>query len=176
MIDKKTHPSGGIMKFYKVVIFVVMLFCAVHMWFPASTYSCQPCRAKIDFKETVKQADLIIVGKKVADEGQMVRTGRNQSRPEGGKIKIVRVLKGKTGRDTIDVRCMYGMCGYGICLEGDGLYVIFLSAVKAEGGGYDYTSVHSGCAVKYYKVVDESVVMDGGKVPMAEFEKMVSGR
>jgi hypothetical protein len=164
------------MKFYKAVIFVVMLFCAVHLWLPASTYSCQPCRTKIDFKETVKRADLIIVGKKVADEGQRVRTGRNQSRPEGGKIKIFRVLKGKTGRDTIDVRCMYGMCGYGICLEGDGLHVIFLSAVKLEGGGYDYTAIHSGCAVKYYRVVDNSVAMDGETVPMAQFENMVSGK
>ena len=164
------------MRLYKAVLCVSILFSAILLCIPASSFSCQPCRAKINLMETVKRADLIIVGKKVADEGQMLRTGRNQSLPEGGKIKIFRVLKGKTGRDTIDVRCMYGMCGYGICLEGDGLYVIFLSTVKAEGGGYDYTAVHSGCGVKYYRVVDESVVMDGEKVPMTEFENMVSGK
>jgi hypothetical protein len=86
------------------------------------------------------------------------------------------VLKGKTVRDAIDVRCMYGMCGYGICLQDDSLHVIFLSAVKLEVGGYDFTSVHSGCAVKLYRVVDNKVVMDGETVPMAEFENMVSGR
>ena len=123
----------------------------------------------------MKRADLIVVGKKVADEGPMVRAGRNKSFSEGSKIKIFRVLKGKTGRDTIDVRCMYGMCGYGICLQDDSLHVIFLSAVKSEGGGYDFTSVHSGCAVKYYRVVDNKVVMDGGTIPMDRFEKMVSG-
>lgn len=153
-----------------------MLFYAVHLWLPALSFSCQSCRAKLNYQETVRQADLIIVGKKVADEGPMVREGRGHSRPEGGKIKIFRVLKGKTSRDTIDVRCMYGMCGYGICLQDDSLYVIFLFAVKSEGGGYDYTSVHSGCAVKYYRVVDESVVMDGETIPMARFENMISGK
>ena len=164
------------MKFYKAVLLTAILFCAVHLWFPALTFSCQPCRAKLNFQETVKRADLIIIGKKVADEGPMVRAGRSNSLPEGSKIKIFRVLKGKTVRDAIDVRCMYGMCGYGICLQDDSLHVIFLSAVKSELGGYDFTSVHSGCAVKLYRVVDNKVVMDGETVPMAEFENMVSGR
>ena len=164
------------MKFYRALFWAAMLFFTVHLWFPALSFSCQPCRAKLNFQETVKRADLIIIGKKVADEGPMVRAGRGYSSPEGGKIKIFRVLKGKTGRDTIDVRCMYGMCGYGICLQDDSLHVIFLSAVKSEGGGYDFTSVHSGCAVKYYRVVDESVVMDGETIPMARFENMISGK
>jgi hypothetical protein len=164
------------MKFYKEVFLAAMLFFAVHLWLPALSFSCQPCRAKLNFQETVKRADLIIIGKKVADEGPMVRAGRGYSSPEGGKIKIFRVLKGKTGRDTIDVRCMYGMCGYGICLQDDSLHVIFLSAVQSEGGGYDYTSVHSGCAVKHYRVVDNKVVMDSETVPMSEFENMVLGR
>jgi hypothetical protein len=164
------------MKFYKAVFLAAMLFYVFHLWYPASSFSCQPCRSKLNFQETVKRADLIIIGKKVADEGPMVRTGRSHSRSEGGKVKIFRVLKGKTGRDTIDVRCMYGMCGYGICLDDDQVYVMFLSAVRSEGGGYDYASVHSGCAVKYYRVMDESVVMDGETVPMSEFENMVSGR
>ncbi|MEN6507744.1 MAG: hypothetical protein ABFD63_02990 [Smithella sp.] len=72
------------MQLYESVFWVSMLFFAFYLSIPTSTFSCQPCRAKINFKETVKRADLIIVGKKVADEGQMVRMGRNQSRCRNG--------------------------------------------------------------------------------------------
>jgi hypothetical protein len=163
------------MRLYKVILFIA-LFYIINTCIPASSSACQPCRAKLNFKDTVKRADLIIMGKKIADKGRTVRVGRDKFHPEGSKIKIFRVLKGQTNKDAINVRCLYGMCGYGICVENDKPYVIFLSAPKSDGNEYDYASVNSGCAVRYYEVVGNNIVIDGVSVSMSHFEKMISGK
>ena len=104
------------MKFYRALFWAAMLFFTVHLWFPALSFSCQPCRAKLNFQETVKRADLIIIGKKVADEGPMVRAGRSNSLPEGSKIKIFRVLKGKTVRACTACAGMGSVCRMTACM------------------------------------------------------------
>jgi hypothetical protein len=162
-------------RLYKVIL-LVALFYIIITCIPASSSACQPCKAKLNFKDTVKRADLIIMGKKIADKGRMVRVGKDKFHPEGSKIKIFRVLKGQTNKDTINVRCLYGMCRYGICVENDKPYVIFFSVPKSEGNGYDYTSVNSGCAVRYYEVAGNNIVIDGVSVSISHFEKMISGK
>jgi hypothetical protein len=163
------------MRLYKLIFFIAA-FYIINICNPALSFACQPCRAKLNFKDTVQRADLIIIGKKIASEGRMLKIGQDKFYPEGGRIKISRVLKGQTGKSTINVRCLSGMCGYGICLNDDKPYVIFLSAAKSDGSGFDYTSVNSGCAVRYYKVAGDSVVMDGVSVPVSQLEKMISGK
>jgi hypothetical protein len=163
------------MRFYKVILFIV-LFYIINICISGSCFACQPCRTKLNFKDTVKRADLIIIGKKIADQGRKLRGFREKGITEGKKIKIFRVLKGITNKDIINVRCLYGMCGYGICINDDKLYMIFLSAPKSDGNGYNYTSVNSGCAVKYYEVVGNSIVLNGVSVPMSQFEKILSGK
>lgn len=163
------------MRLCKIISFIVLVYI-INICIPALSFACQPCRAKLNFEDTVKRADLIIMGKKIGDKGKMARVGRDKFHHEGSKIKIFRVFKGQTNKDTIDVRCLYGMCGYGICVEDNKLYVIFLSNPKSNGDGYDYASVNSGCAVKYYEVMGNSVVMDGVSVPVSQFEKMISDK
>jgi len=163
------------MRFNKVILFIALLLI-INISIPGSSFACQPCRTKLNFKDTVHRADLIIIGKKIADQGNMVNVGRDKFHPEGSRIKIFSVLKGKTGKDTINVRCLYGMCGYGICIHDDKLYVIFLSTTKSNSSGYDGAAVNSGCAVKYYKIIDNNVLMDGMSVPISRFENMISGK
>ena len=152
--------------------YILSLFCLVlALSFVATSFACTPCPKELTFNETVKETNLIIIGKKIF-EGPSTKYDENPAGPAsptspGGpdwiKVAILEVLKGETNQKEITVNSWNGMCAYGIIVD-DGTYVILL-----EKGGDQYYEVHAGCGAKTFLVENDKVGFYGEKISVDDF-------
>jgi hypothetical protein len=99
----------------------------------------------------VKQADLIIIGQKIADGPSTGVDGFNGG-PEWIDIRILEILKGDISEKIIRVKSWYGICAYGIVIRDKNSYVIFLSRKDNR-----YYAVNGGCAIRTYNIYEDDV-------------------
>jgi hypothetical protein len=126
--------------------------------------ACEPCTkdASMQFEETARNADLIVVGRR--DDFSPDELTHGLGGPENIKLKVVRVLKGKEERAEIAVRSWSGMCPYGIILNDNSEHVVFL---KKSGDNYRAVDM---CSVKDYAVKDGVVEFGKEQITIEDFK------
>jgi len=107
----------------------------------ARVYACEPCAVALDFEQTVRQADLIIVGQKVLD-GPRTDFGEGYGGPDWIDIEILEILKGEESKKRIKVNGWDAMCSYGIVID-KGEYIIFLKRRDVPDEDYQYDAGES---------------------------------
>ena len=128
---------------------------------------CEPCAEVLNFKETVQQADLIVLGEK-AGNGPLIGLSYFPDAASWIEIDILDILKGQEAQKRIRVNSWNGMCGYGIVI-GEGQHVIFLVKTENSPGGHQYDAVNYGCSVKTYPVKDDRVIFNGKDISKEGF-------
>jgi hypothetical protein len=125
--------------------------------------ACEPClkEKSMQFEETARAADLIIIGHRTDFSPDEIRTGIG---PETIKVKVARVLKGKAGKEEIKVKSWSGMCPYGIILNDNLQHVIFLKKL-----GEMYYAVEM-CSVKDFAIKDGMVEFEDQKIAIEDFQ------
>lgn len=123
---------------------------------PPAVYACEPCAEILGLEETAAQADLIIIGQKIA-EGPHTGVGG----PDWIMVKVIEILKGQVENEQIQVNSWDGMCAYGIVVDDNEAYVMFL-----EKGSDQYDTVEFGCAVTTLPIKGEGVELEGQVVPI----------
>ena len=126
--------------------------------------ACQPCRSKLDLEQSLKKADLVIVGKRIDYDPA-------EKKPPIIKVEIIKVLKGEIKEAQIEVKSWYGMCPYGIVVD-DQVYVMILKKpFKIEGA---YTTINGGCSVTKLLVKSNRVSVDGRSMSIEDITKIIN--
>ena len=131
---------------------------------PVTATACQPCRSKLDLEQSLKKADLVIVGKRIDYDPE-------EKMPSTIKVNIIKVLKGEIKKKQIEVKSWYGMCPYGIVVD-DRIYVMILKNPSKMQGMY--TTVNSGCSVTKLLVKSNKVSVDGRIMSIEDIEKIIN--
>ena len=113
--------------------------------------ACQPCKSKLDLEQSLKKADLVIVGKRIDYDPE-------EKMPSSIKVNIIKVLKGEIKRGQIEVKSWYGMCPYGIVVDARIYVMILKNPSKMQGM---YTTVNTGCSVTKLLVKSNKVSVNG---------------
>ena len=146
----------------KHVLFALSTFMAY-----SNAWACEPCAKIWDMDQTAKNADVIIIGKRITPKA----TGEDRHMgPDIVEIKVDLVLKGTLQEEAIQAHAWSGMCTYGIVTEPQESFVIFLQ--KTEEGIYD--SVNYGCALKVLPVDNGQVIMDDRSVDIQQFKQLLN--
>jgi len=147
---------------YLVCLMLTMLIAVAIM--AGTAIACQPCRSKLDLEQSLKQADLVIVGKRIDYDPA-------EKKPPIIKVNVIRVLKGEIKEAQIEVKSWYGMCAYGIVVD-DQVYVMLLKKpFKMQGA---YTTVNGGCSVTKLLVKSNRVSVDGRSMSIVDIEKIIN--
>jgi hypothetical protein len=126
--------------------------------------ACQPCRSKLDLEQSLKQADLVIVGKRTDYDPA-------EKKPAVIKVNVLKALKGEINGAQIEVKSWYGMCPYGIVVD-DQIYVMLLKKpLKIQGA---YTAVNGGCSVTKLLLKSNKVSVDGRSISIEDIAKMIN--
>ena len=128
-----------------------------------SAIACQPCQSKLDFEQSLQQADLVIVGKRIDYDP-------NEKMPSSIKVNIIKVLKGEIKEAQIEVKSWYGMCGYGIVVD-DQIYVMILRKSLEMPG--IYTTVDMGCSVTQLLVKSNKVSVGGKSMSIEDIAEII---
>lgn len=134
--------------------------------------ACEPCSKELslNFEETARRADLIIIGQRYDFRPDELTHGTFG--PESIRVQVQRIFKGQESRDEITVKSWSGMCPYGIILNDNQRHVIFL---KREGDTYRAVDM---CSVKDYLIKDDVVEFGKQKLKIEAFrlklEKLLS--
>ncbi|MBI4441227.1 hypothetical protein HY639_03600 [Candidatus Woesearchaeota archaeon] len=131
--------------------------------------ACEPCVSKLDLTETARQADVIIIGKRVG--AAPYAEGKGPGGPEWVDIAVSQTIKGQSGQDILRVNSWDGMCPYGIVI-GNNSYVLFLQK-RQNADGFQYDAVNSGCAEKAFVVENGVVDIQGEKKEWGSFRTMI---
>ena len=129
-----------------------------------SAIACQPCQSKLDFEQSLQQADLVIVGKRIDYDP-------NEKMPSSIKVNIIKVLKGEIKEAQIEVKSWYGMCGYGIVVD-DQIYVMILRKSLEMPG--IYTTVDMGCSVTQLLVKSNKVSVGDKSMSIEDISKIIN--
>ena len=139
-----------------------MLFAIAIM--AGTAVACQPCKSKLDLEQSLKQADLVIVGKRTDYDP----AGK---KPPRIKVDIIKVLKGETKEAQIEVQSWYGMCPYGIVVD-DKIHVMILKkSLKFRGA---YTAVNGSCSVTKLPVKSNKVSVAGRIMSIEDIAKIIN--
>lgn len=130
----------------------------------ASALACEPCTkdSAMQFKETARASDLIIIGQR--EDFSPSELTQGVGGPETIRVKVRRVFKGAEQRAEISVKSWSGMCPYGIVLNDNEEHVIFL---KKSGDSYRAVEM---CSIKDYAVRDGRVLFGKEKITVEDFE------
>ncbi|MCB0358501.1 MAG: hypothetical protein KDD44_02665 [Bdellovibrionales bacterium] len=131
----------------------------------AAASACTPCATKLTLEETVKKADLIVIGTNETGELPAVH---EQAGPDTLRIAVSEILAGTEERKSIVVNSWDSMCPYGIVIT-TGSYVIFLTRRESM-----YDSIDSGCSVKALPLENDEVVIDERRIPLGSLKKKIS--
>jgi len=153
-------------KFFSAVIIV---FCIIFI--TRETCACQPCTAKLDFDETLKASDLVVIGRRVGEYPSPEMALPNRMGPDWIRIEVLEILKGYCPNRIIKVNSFNGMCPYGIVIEDDNKHIFFLQ--KAHVDYLDYDSVNNGCAVKTLAISDDQVEYQGKLISLKIFKLII---
>lgn len=133
------------------------------MVFFGKASACEPCVDVLTLEETAERADLIVIGYALEGITPSEFDG-NFIGPDWMTLAVTQVIKGELRNNPIRVNSWNGMCQYGIVLEDNASYVIFLQDV-----GDMYDAVEHGCAVKALPVFDSFVEIQGERIPLIDF-------
>ena len=146
------------------LVCLVLSLLAATAIMAGTAIACQPCRSKLDLEQSLKQADLVIVGKRIDYDPA-------EKKPPIIKVNVIRVLKGEIKEAQIEVKSWYGMCAYGIVVD-DQVYVMLLKKpFKMQGA---YTAVNAGCSVTKLLVKSNRVSVDGRSMSIGDIEKIIN--
>ena len=134
-------------------------------------HACEPC-IPINFEETVRIADLIVIGKKAAN-GPSMKMDHFPDASDWIEIKILDILKGEESEEFIRVNSWNGMCDYGIVID-EKQYIIFLQERTVESEDYQYDAVKFGCSLKTLPVVNDMIQIDEDEISKGEFVKKLN--
>lgn len=128
-----------------------------------SALACEPCAKDsfMQFEETARAADLIIIGQR--DDFSPDELTQGVGGPETIRVKVRRVFKGEESREEVSIKSWSGMCPYGIVLNDNAEHVIFL---KKSGDTYRAVEM---CSVKDYVVKDGMVEFGKEKIAVEDF-------
>lgn len=129
-----------------------------------SALACEPCTrdSSMQFEETARRADLIIIGQR--DDFSPDELTHGVGGPETIRVKVRRVFKGEETREEVSIKSWSGMCPYGIILNDNAEHVIFL-----KKAGDDYRAVDM-CSVKDYAVKDGVVEFGKERIAVEDFQ------
>lgn len=105
--------------------------------------ACEPCAQSLTLQQTADQAGLIIMGTRTTPVQPNEKMG--EGGPEYIMYDVQAVLKGQYGANAIKILGWQSMCDYGVVVEPERPYVIFLT--KQAGSDY-YKPLNNGCSVK----------------------------
>jgi len=126
--------------------------------------ACEPCTYQLSLEDTIEQADLVIIGTKYGVGPLSGPENRPDIYgPDWISVEVGHVLKGTESKEKIKVNSWTGMCKYGIVLEDDQPYMIFL-----EKGDLMYDSVDWGCSLKALPLIEGGVIVNGERFTVAE--------
>lgn len=126
--------------------------------------ACEPCTkdASMQFEETARSADLIILGRR--DDFSPDELTHGVGGPDFIKLNVRRVLKGEESRTEIRVKSWSGMCPYGIVINDNLEHIVFL---KKAGDTYRAVDM---CSVKDYTVKEGLVEFGKQKISLEDFQ------
>lgn len=130
---------------------------------PFSVSACEPCLEVLTLQETIDEADLIVVGKKTADGPS--EDPRFDS-PRWIEIEIDNILKGSVSARRIKAGAWSGMCGYGIIIEDDRDYLIFMKGTEDPDM---YSSVKQDCGVARFAIENGQIDTGEEKLSVGNF-------
>jgi hypothetical protein len=126
--------------------------------------ACQPCKSKLDLEQSLKKADLVIIGKRTDYDPE-------EKMPSLIKVKIIKVLKGEIKDAQIEVKSWYGMCPYGIVVDNRIYLMILNKPLKMPGV---YTTVNTGCSVTKLLVKSNEVSVDGKIMAIEDIAEIIN--
>jgi len=140
---------------------------------PGSGWACEPCASELNAEESMRAADLIIVGQRIDYTPAEMQQWQRQEGPGVITVRILNVVKGREGRQTITIHSWSAMCPYGIVVD-DQPYVMLLERTAEKTSASDYGAVNDGCAVKTFHIDHESVELveiDGTRLSLMSLEE-----
>ena len=123
--------------------------------------ACQPCTSTLNLEQSLKKADLVIVGRRMDHEP-------NGPPYQTSTVAVFKVLKGTVIREEVLVRGWHGMCPYGIIVN-DKTYLMILQVSSEISGAYE--AVDSGCSVKTLPVQSGVVSIEGKRLSLEKFKR-----
>lgn len=143
-----------------------LLLSIVLVLFSPPAQACEPCLKILNLEQTVKAADLIIVGQRTDYSPKEKDRVKRQLGPDTIRVKVREVLKGNLKKGVrIKVNSWDGMCPYGI-LADDKVYVMLL--IKRKRVDY-WDTVNNGCSRKSFPVEEGQVVLGGDSLSVPDF-------
>ncbi len=143
-------------------LFLSLLLILFFSLTTSSVYACQPCHhgglegiiydtfTLPRLLSEIKDSELIIIGQRT-DFHEKEFSGFGSS----NKINVRKVLKGSVNTKEISVKTNYGMCPYGIFINNDKDYIMFL---KGGAGVYGPTNQ---CGIKKLSFCDSAKIITG---------------
>lgn len=144
----------------KTTVLSLILLLAI----PDLALACQPCGKQLDWKQTVQKADAIVIGRQF-HAGPDTKTGG----PDWIDLKVDDELVGEAVSEVVRVNSWDAMCEYGIELPNSDPHIVFLKETNLARTKTHYSSVALGCGAKAFAIVDDHVVMEKTRIPLAEF-------
>jgi len=152
----------------KSIVFPVMTILLLNSL--SYVYACEPCNRILDFQETAKKADFIIIGQKISEGPWSSPERKMPGGPGWIKVEVLQILKGEEEKKIIKVNSWDAMCDYGITI-GEGSHIIFLQKNVYQSLVYDYGSISDGCSIKSYAINEGRIRYDYKDVLLDEFVK-----
>ena len=144
----------------------VALFSIIMVVLSPSARACEPCLKILNLEETVKAAELIVVGQRTDYSPKEEALKKKQQGPDTIRVKVLEVLKGNPKQGSrIKVNSWDGMCPYGI-LADDKVYVMLLIKRKRAD---TWDTVNNGCSQRSFPVEKDQIILDGISLSLAEF-------
>jgi hypothetical protein len=157
------QDTNHVEKIKTYICLILNMFIAIAIMATAAI-ACQPCQSKLDLEQSLKKADLVIVGKRIDYDPE-------EKMPSTIKVNIIKVLKGEIKEAQIEVKSWYGMCGYGIVVD-DQIYVMIL--IKSSEMQGVYTTVNGGCSVTQLLVKSNKVSVGGKSMSVEDIIEIIN--
>ncbi|WKL57197.1 hypothetical protein Q1W73_16265 [Asticcacaulis sp. ZE23SCel15] len=131
-----------------------------------SAIACMPCENALSLPDTIKKAEVIVIGERKTGEMKAF-AGGPAGKNDYVTLSVSKVLKGTDVPARISVRTWYGMCPYGIDLDKNKKAIVYLRKVDSH-----YEVVGDGCAEKFTPMRGQKVMVNEEGVALADFLKL----
>lgn len=155
-------PDLNKQKVSPMKIFIIFLTCSLII--PQLAHACQPCAESLDWIETARSADVIVVGRKFH-----AGPAEGHGGPDWIDLKVDDELIGTAISEVVRVNSWDGMCPFGITIANGDPHIVFLTKANLSRTGAHYTAVSQGCGAKALPIVDDHVVLNSTRVPVTQF-------
>lgn len=144
---------------------LVSLFVIFSLLTPHLALACEPCAQRMDWMQTAKAADVIVVGRKF-DDGPNTGSGG----PDFIDLKVDDELVGVAISEVVRVNSWDGMCPYGVQINNGDPHIVFLRTTNLAKTKAHYSAVSQGCSATAFPIIDDYVVMGKTKMPLDQFK------